>query len=83
MYLIQILVDNDFAAQYKTQNKIEAEYFLDTYLQQVELDGGEVSWKTIWSGCGTLVTEEYFYASITDINDVLDTKDSRLMMEDF
>ena len=83
MYLIQILVDNDFAAQYKTSNKIEAECFLDTYLQQVELDGGEVSWKTIWSGCGTLVTQELFYASITDINDVLDTKDSRLMKEGF
>lgn len=81
MFLVQILVGNRIVSQYKTTSKVEAECFVETYLQQVELDGGENLWTSDWSGCGVLVTKERFFISITNIDECTDVMDSKLMKE--
>ena len=56
MYLVQIIENGSVMEQYKTTSKVHAECFLETYAQQVELDGGELFYLTKRTASGQNVS---------------------------
>lgn len=82
MYLVQILENGSVMEQYKTTSKVHAECFLETYAQQVELDGGELFYLTNRTASGKKNDGDTFYIFITNVDRCMDVMNTELMKED-
>lgn len=82
MYLVQIIENGSVMEQYKTTSSIFAECFLETYAQQVELDGGELFYLTKRTASGKKNNGDTFYIFITNIDECTDVMESELMKEE-
>lgn len=82
MYLVQIIENGSVMEQYKTTSSTFAECFLETYTQQVELDGGELFYLTKRTASGKKNNGDTFYIFITNVDRCMDVMNSKLMKEE-